>query len=117
MPARALWTGIFLILIATFGIMASQPSPTALIPGVLGTLIALLGIVSNHNENIRGSAMLAALGLALLGMVVSLPSIPDFITLLIGGQVERPVATMTQFATVFICLAFAVRWLLERRKA
>lgn len=117
MPARALWTGIFLILIATFGVMASKPSPTALIPGVLGSLIALLGIVSNHNEKVRGRAMLAALGLALLGILVSLGSIPAFITLLGGGQVERPVATMTQFATVFICLAFVVRWLLERRKA
>jgi hypothetical protein len=30
--------------------------------------------------------------------------------------VERPIAAMAQFATVFICLGFVVRFWVERRR-
>lgn len=109
MPARALWTGVFLILISIFAIMIPKPSPSAVIPGALGSLIALLGIVANANQKARRHAIHAALVLAVIGMLGALPAVPDFIALLRGAQVERPVEVMAQFATVFICLAFVVR--------
>ncbi|WP_018466582.1 hypothetical protein [Calidithermus timidus] len=109
MTARALWTGILLILVSTIAIVASKPTPTAFIPGTLGLLIALLGIVGDKTPTLRRPAMNAALGLATLGILGSLRGVPDFLTLLGGGSVGHPVATMAQFATLFICLGFVVR--------
>lgn len=109
MTTRALWTGILLILVSTIAVAASKPTPTAFIPGGLGLLIALLGIVGEKNPRLRRHAMHTALGLAVLGILGSLRGVPAFLTLLGGGSVERPVATMAQFATLFICLGFVVR--------
>ncbi|RIH87314.1 hypothetical protein Mlute_00997 [Meiothermus luteus] len=114
--ARALWTGVFLILISTLAVMASKPTPTALIPGLLGLLIALMGIWAEKRPNQARLALGLALGLSLVGILGSLRGIPEFLTLLGGGAVERPVAAMAQFATAFICLGFVVRYLAERRK-
>jgi predicted ABC-type sugar transport system permease subunit len=75
-----------------------------------------MGIWANRTPSQQPLAMNIALGLSLLGIVGSLRGIPDFITILGGGTVERPVATMAQFATVFICLGFSIRWLAERRR-
>lgn len=109
MTARALWTGILLILVSTIAVVASKPTPTAFIPGILGLLIALLGIVGEKNPGLRRHAMHAALGLAALGILGSMRAIPDFLTLLGGGSVERPLASMAQFATLFICLGLVAR--------
>lgn len=118
LSARALWTGVFLVLVSTLAVMGSKLTPTALIPGVLGLAIALLGIWADKRPAQARPALNLALGLAVLGMVGSLRSVPDFITLLAGGTVERPVATLAQFATLFICLGFAMRYFVEtRRKA
>lgn len=116
LPARALWTGVFLILVSTLAVAGSKLTPTALIPGILGLLIALMGIWADKTPSQKPLAMNIALGLSLLGLLGSLRGIPDFITLLGGGTVERPVAAMAQFATVFICLGFSIRWLAERRR-
>lgn len=116
LPARALWTGVFLILVSTLAVVGSKLTPTALIPGILGLLIALMGIWADKTPSQKPLAMNIALGLAVLGILGSLRGIPDFITILGGGTVERPVATMAQFATVFICLAFSIRWLVEQRR-
>lgn len=117
MPARALWTGIFLIIISALAVAVSQPSPTAFIPGVLGLVIAILGIVADKNPALQKNAINVAL--ALLGFLGSLRAIPDFITLLGGGSLERPVATMAQLATLVISLAFLLRglaWFLQARR-
>ena len=116
LPARALWTGVFLILVSTLAVAASSLTPTALIPGGLGLVIAVLGIVADKNPASKSLAMNIALGLAVLAILGSLRGIPDFITLLTGGSAQRPIAAMAQFATVFICLGFVTRWFLERRK-
>ncbi len=109
MTARALWTGILLILVSLVAVTAAKPTPTAFIPGALGLSIALLGIVGHKNPALRRHAMHAALGLAVLGILGSLRGVPDFLTLLGGGRVERPVAAMAQFATILICLGLVVR--------
>lgn len=116
LSARALWTGVFLILISIIAVSATNLTPTALIPGLLGLGIALLGIVADKNPQAKTLAMNVALGLAVLGILGSLRGIPDFITILTGGTAERPVAAMAQFATVFICLGFVTRWFLERNR-
>jgi len=115
LPARALWTGVFLILVSTLAVMSTSLTPTALIPGALGLAIALLGIWADKSPN-QKLAMNIALGLAVLGILGSLQGIPGFITILGGGTVERPIAAMAQFATVFICLGFVVRFWVERRR-
>ena len=116
LPARALWTGVFLILVSTLAVMSTSLTPTALIPGALGLTIALLGIWANRSPAQKNLAMNIALGLAVLGILGSLRGIPGFITILSGGTVERPIAAMAQFATVFICLGFVVRFWVERRR-
>ena len=116
LPARALWTGVFLILVSTLAVMSTSLTPTALIPGALGLTIALLGIWANRSPAQKNFAMNIALGLSVLGILGSVQGIPGFITILSGGTVERPIAAMAQFATVFICLGFVVRFWVERRR-
>jgi len=116
LPARALWTGVFLILVSTLAVMSTSLTPTALIPGALGLTIALLGIWANRSPAQKNLAMNIALGLSVLGILGSVQGIPGFITILSGGTVERPIAAMAQFATVFICLGFVVRFWVERRR-
>ncbi|RDI96271.1 hypothetical protein DV704_00100 [Meiothermus sp. QL-1] len=118
LSARALWTGIFLIIVSTVAVMGSKLTPTALLPGLLGLAIALMGLWADRSPAQAPLALKIALGLAVLGLLGSLRGVPEFITLLSGGTVERPMAATAQFATVFICLAFVVRYLVEsRRKA
>jgi hypothetical protein len=109
MPARALWTGVLLILVSTLAVMASKFTPTALIPGILGLCIAVLGIIANRNPTLRKHLMHGALGLALLGVLGSLGGLPGFFALLSGGNAERPVAAVAQTSTVLICLGFLSR--------
>lgn len=108
MTARALRTGILLILVSLVAVIATKLTPTAFLPGALGLSIALLGYAGHKNPTLRRHAMHAALGLAVLGILGSLRGVPDFLTLLGGGRVERPVAAMAQFATTLICLGFVV---------
>jgi hypothetical protein len=96
--------------------MSTSLTPTALIPGALGLTIALLGIWANRSPAQKNLAMNIALGLSVLGILGSVQGIPGFITILSGGTVERPIAAMAQFATVFICLGFVVRFWVERRR-
>lgn len=120
LPSRALWTGIFLILISIWAVMAEGVRLFALVPGGVGLVIASLGIVAERNSKLRRQALGTALGLAFLALLGSLPGIPGFLTLLRGGTLPQPVAALTQFATIFICLTFLVRgylaWSQERRK-
>lgn len=116
LSARALWTGVFLILVSIIAVTATSLTPTALIPGVVGLAIAVLGIVADRNPSSKTLTMNIALGFAVLAILGSLRGIPDFITILTGGTVERPVAAMAQFATAFICLGFVTRWFLDRNR-
>jgi hypothetical protein len=120
LPSRALWTGIFLILISIWAVMAEGVRLFALTPGGVGLVIASLGIVAERNPRLRRRALGAALGLALLALLGSLPGVPGSLILLRGGTLPQPVAALTQFATIFICLAFLVRgylaWGQEQRK-
>ena len=116
LSSRALWTGIFLILISTWAVMAEGVRPFALAPGLVGLGIASLGIVAQRNPRLEPQALRIALGLALLALLGSLPGIPGFWVLLRGGTLAQPVAALTQFATVFICLAFLVRGYQARTK-
>lgn len=120
LPSRALWTGIFLILISIWAVMAEGVSFTALGPGAVGLTIAVLGIVAERNPAARPSLINVALGLALLLLLISLPSVPGFVVLLRGGTVSDPVGVLARFAAMFICSAFLVRgyvaWAQSRRK-
>lgn len=74
MPKIALAVGAFLIAVGVWAYTASGPgaSPTALIPAVLGVLIAVAGLVGLRGGDARRHAMHAAAAVALLGALGSL---------------------------------------------
>lgn len=119
MPTLALLVGVTLIAIGlgTF-IGTGAHAVTALIPAVLGALIAVAGVVS-RNPRLRMHAMHAAVLVALVGALGCVPGVLKLPALL-GGTAERPVAVVAQIVTFVVCLGFvvaAVRSFIEARRS
>jgi hypothetical protein len=114
--------GIGLILVAT-GIVAyvgsGAASWTALIPSVLGLIIAGLGGLALWRPGARTIAMHIAAVVALLGFLGSLQGVPEFFAMLGGTEVDRPWAagaqTVTAIVTAVLVVAHVFTFLQARR--
>jgi hypothetical protein len=119
MPTLALLVGVALVALGLgTWIGTGAQAPTALIPAVLGLLIAGAGLLA-RNPRLRMHAMHAAVLVALLGVLGCIPGVLRLPALL-GGTAERPVAVVAQTLTFVICLAFvvsAVRSFIEARRS
>lgn len=113
--ARALWAGIFLVIIATLSAAVSNFAPYSLIPGVLGLLIALSGIMAKRQPETKAQASHTALLLAILGVIAGLWSVPEF-PKLFSNTSAQPLQALTLLATLVICGGFVLRWWLDRSK-
>src|SRR5918992_2430778 len=73
LPKIALVVGILLIVLGGWAYIASGPgaSPTALIPAVLGVLLAVAGLVGLRGSGARRHAMHTTAAVALLGVLGS----------------------------------------------
>ena len=72
LPKIALVVGILLIVLGGWAYIASPgASPTALIPAVLGVLLAVAGLVGLHGGGARRHAMHTAAAVALFGVLGS----------------------------------------------
>jgi len=96
---------------------------TALIPSIFGLGILVAGIIA-RNPAKRKHAAHAGLGLALLGMLGGMMTIPYWPRIFTGDWVgvvkPPPLAVKEQFAMFVICaiyLAFGVRSFIAARKA
>ena len=112
--------GVVLVLLgvgAYFGTGAQ--SVTALIPAFFGVLLALLGGMARDARRVK-LAMHLAVVVALLGFAGSARGIPASWTLLSGGEVARPAASVVQAVMAILCAAFlvlAVRSFVAARRA
>ncbi len=115
MPSTAIMCGALLILVglAGFGyafstLPAGEPVSkvvTALIPAVLGLILAGLGWIAKTKDNLRKHIMHAAVLVGLLGFAATVSSVAKLASLF-AGTAERPLAVASQFVTAIICLAF-----------
>lgn len=103
MPRFTLLIGVVLIVLglaAYFG--SGRSSWTALIPSIIGVLLAFLGAVA-ANATRRKAAMHAAVGVAMVAFLASIRGLPAFLQMLSGNEVERPTAAVVQVVTAVLC--------------
>lgn len=115
MPNVAVICGVLLILIGLggFGLAVATLPPgsgvgrvvTALIPGIFGLILTLLGFLAKSKENLRKHLMHAAV---LVALIAFLATVSSFLKLpsLLDGSAERPLAIVSQFLTSVISLVF-----------
>lgn len=94
--------GLLLVLTGIIAYVATGfASVTALFPAAFGVMIVLLGVMGRSPSSRRRSILGIGL-LALLLVLGSLMGVTDFVTLLQGGEVERPTAVITQMISVVL---------------
>ncbi|MCU0495624.1 MAG: hypothetical protein MUD01_28900 [Chloroflexaceae bacterium] len=104
-----LWAGILLVLIGlvtryVFGVRGGS----TLIPAFFGMPIALLGFTALDPQHTRAS-LRWVMGLALLGLLMTLPIFPLISALLRGEQPSgNPVAILASSAMLLLCSALLV---------
>jgi hypothetical protein len=82
-----------------------QSSKTALIPAGFGAVAFVLGLIG-RNEGARKHAMHGVLVVAMLALLGSARGLPGLVTMIQGGEVERPAAVISQ--TVMFALSLQV---------
>ena len=111
MPSTAIFCGVLLILIGISGsgyaTANGSASLTALIPAILGLILAVLGFLAKGRESLRKHLMHVAVVAGLLGFLATVSSFLK-IPALLAGTAERPAAVAAQFATALVCLVFVV---------
>ena len=106
MAQTTLGFGIGMILLGVISYFATgQESVTALIPAFLGIVFVILGYVMRDEAKAKHAGHAAA-GLAVLGLIGSARGIPAFVSLLGGGEVERPTAAVAQTLMALACVVF-----------
>ena len=112
--------GAALVVLGIVGYLGSgAASPTALIPTVVGAVLAALGFAGEREERralmMHVAAVVALLGF--LGSAMGLVSLPDLVT---GEDVERPWAVGVQSVMAVVLaayLALSIRSFVAARKA
>lgn len=121
MPALTIGIGAILTVLGLISYVGSSlASWTALIPAMVGIPLILLGLLA-RSEKARKHAMHAVVGLAMLGFLGTIRVLPQALTLISGGYVERPgaiVAQMTMACCTFVLVLFGIRsFVAARRKS
>lgn len=112
--------GAVLVVLGIVGYVGSgAESPTALIPAVVGVVLAALGAVGQSEDRRALTMHIAALValIGFLGSVMGLFSLPE---LLRGDDLDRPWAVGVQSAMAFVLalyLGMSVRSFIVARKA
>ncbi len=116
MPSVTRVVGFLLILLGVVGYVATgRASITALIPAFVGAVFLIIAMVARKPEA-RKHAMHAAVALALLGVLGTVPRIVPAIS---AGNLGRP-AVMAQIAMALILavyVALGVKSFIDARKA
>jgi hypothetical protein len=108
MPGITFVVAVLLLAVGVWGYVASGgQAPTALIPAGFGVLLAVCAAVA-RNPKARKHAMHAAVVLALLGFLGSVPGLLQLPALLSGGPVARPLAVVSKSITAVLCLVYVV---------
>jgi hypothetical protein len=111
--------GIALIALGVIGYAATSfASATALIPAIFGLLLLILGLLA-RNERYRMHAMHGAAVIALIGLLGSIRGVGGGVRLLLGGEVARPAAAISQTLMAILLAVFiglCVRSFVEARR-
>lgn len=108
MPQITVWFGVVLILLGVVGYVATgMVSVTALIPSFFGIVFVILGRLGSK-ENLRKHMMHVAAVLALLAVAGSFGGVLKLFTMLGGGDVARPAATISQAVMAVLSLGFVI---------
>jgi len=112
--------GLGLVALGIVGYVGSgAESPTALIPAVLGLILAGLGVLAAQ-ESRRMMAMHIAVLVAVIGIIGSVAGLASLPDLLAGNDLERPWAVGVQSITAIVLVvyvALGVRSFIAARRA
>lgn len=113
--------GVLLIALGAVGYFASgQISKTAWIPSYFGAALAGLGALAVAKPNLRMHVMHAAVLVALLGLLGTIPGVVKLIKSLGGQALDRPAAVYAQSvmaALMLVYIVLCVRSFIAARKA
>jgi hypothetical protein len=110
MAPVTIFFGLFLCLLGALVFIISytpdKPPYTALIPAGFGLVLVILGVLA-RKDNVRKHVMHAAVLVGLIGFLgAAAMGVPKFVTMLSGGEVERPRAVVAQIIMATTCLVF-----------
>jgi len=114
-----LFAAILILLGVGLYVGSGAASVTALIPSFFGIGFGICALLATTPARRKHTMHVAAV-LALLGVGGSARGIPDALTLLGGGSVERPAAAWGQLTMLLLCLVFlvlAIRSFINARRA
>lgn len=101
--------GILLILLGISSYVGTgMTSLTALIPAFFGVAIFILGLFVRLDKGSKNTPLFGAVFLAILGFLGSVRGLIDLYTMLTGGEVARPTATVAQAVMTGLCVLFVV---------
>ena len=107
MPTTAIICGVLLILIGLAGyvngVTTGHASLTALIPALIGVVLAILGVLSAMKENLRKTLMHVAVVVALVGFIATAGRLVSRLS-----EMTASPAVLSQVSTALICLAFVI---------
>ncbi|WP_446742794.1 hypothetical protein [Silvibacterium acidisoli] len=111
MAKLTIFFGLVLILVGVFGFVGTgSHAPTALIPAVIGLILAILGFLANTDDaKKRMLNMHIAVTVGLLGFLGTAKSIYDYIEMKTAGrQFPHPAAVTEKAATAAVLLFFVL---------
>ena len=113
--------GVVLVVIGVVGfVKTGSHFPTALIPAVIGLILAVCGLIANTDDaKKRALWMHVAVTVGLLGFLGTIKGAFDTFALAHGTEFPHPVAVVEKGATCLVCLifvAFCVRNFIEARR-
>jgi multisubunit Na+/H+ antiporter MnhF subunit len=102
--------GVVLILLGLLGFVATgHHAPTALIPAIVGVILAALGALAlTEDAKKRMLYMHIAVTLGLLGFLGTAKSIYDYIEMVRGVQFPHPAAVEEKAAMAGVLLVFVI---------
>ena len=114
--------GVVLMIVGVTGfVMTGSHAPTALIPSLIGLILAIAGsLAMTPDEKKRGLWMHIAVTVGLLGFLGTIKSAYDVMELAHGVEYAHPIAVEEKAATCLLCLifvAFCIRSFIEARRA
>jgi hypothetical protein len=119
MPSFTVRVGVLLVIFgAASYVMTGGVSVTALIPSVVGALLAICGLVGSRRERLRPHAMHIAALLALFGVAGTASALLQLPALLAGSGLPRRPAVVSRIGMAVILLVylgFSVKSFVEAR--
>ena len=113
MPFVAMFEGLFLVGMGIIFFMfpEDKPSPTALIPAIIGAGLLVPGYLAYSNENMKKHAMHATAVFALVGTLGGAMGLPD----MMAGDFGR--ATIARLVLLIVCGEYMLFSILSFRAA